>query len=96
MKVVDWKKDELIERDVSDVQNYALDWSSWLGDLTLSSVAVSANSDLVATVVSTGDTDAVIRVSGGAAGTTGGVTVTATASDGQVQQRTVLFRTKEL
>lgn len=93
-----WAANLTLPKDPDADKLYVFDWSDWLATSdTIASASVSADSGITASVVTTSTTTVTVRVNGGTAGTTYGVSckVTGSGNPAEVDERTVYFRVAE-
>lgn len=85
-------------KDPSDVLDYDIDYSDWITDgdtITTAATSVSPASELVVDSVQVSSPEVKVWVSGGEAGTTYTITVTASTTAGRVKEETFKIRVKE-
>lgn len=79
-------------KEPTEVLDYSIDWSDWLGDLTIATSTWSVPSGITNDADGDTDTTTSIRLSGGTWGETYDITNTIVANDGQTETRSLLIR----
>jgi len=95
LKPIIWRAGLTLPTDPDAVEIYQWAWADWLDGETLADVQVIAGAGITAQVAYTGADYVDVRVSAAAVGAVHAVTVRATSSTGRVQDRTVLFDSRE-
>ena len=91
-----WKPGITIPHDPNASDIYRWNWLDWLDGETISAQSIIAEAGITATLVTLGTTYVDIRILGGAAGVTYGVTNRVTSSaNARIQDRTVKFAVRE-
>ena len=86
----------VVPHDPNASEIYRWDWLDWLEGETISAQSIIAEAGITATLVTLGTTYVDIRILGGTAGVTYGVTNRVTSSaNARIQDRTVRFAVRE-
>ena len=97
MKTITWTAGITVPHDPNASDVYRWNWLDWLDGETISGTPVIvADSGITAALITTGSTYVDVRISGGTAGQTHGVTVRVTSTpNARIQDRTVKFAVRE-
>lgn len=91
-----WKPGITVPHDPNASDIYRWNWLDWLDGETISAQSIVAEAGITATLVTLGTTYVDIRILGGTAGVTYGVTNRVTSStNARIQDRTVNFAVRE-
>lgn len=82
----------MFTKEPDEALDYQIDWSDWLGDLTITSSAWTAPTGIVKVAEGFDDTTTQVRFSSGTWGETYEIVNTIVASDGETETRTILIR----
>ena len=82
-------------KDPDSVLNYSLDWSEWLDGAAIDDHEVTASDGITIDSSSVEGAAVLWWLSGGEAGRTYRITVEVSASDGRVDQRSVIVRVRD-
>jgi hypothetical protein len=77
----------VVPKDPSDIADYVIDWSRFLGVATIASAIVTVETGITKVQQSNTTTSVTVRLSGGTAGAQYTITCQATLSTGEVFQR---------
>lgn len=96
MKTITWNPWITLPHDPNASDIYRWNWLDWLNGETISAQSIVVDAGITAALVTLGATYVDIRISGGTAGQTYGVTSRVTSSpNGRIQDRTVKFAVRE-
>ena len=96
LTTITWKPGVTLPHDPNASDIYRWNWLDWLDGETISTQSIVADAGITAALVTLGATYVDIRISGGTAGQTYGVTSRVTSTpNGRIQDRTVKFAVRE-
>ena len=96
LTTITWRPGITLPHDPNASDIYRWNWLDWLDGETISTQSIVAEAGITAALVTLGATYVDIRISGGTAGQTYGVTSRVTSSlNGRIQDRTVNFAVRE-
>ena len=96
LKTITWTQGLTLNHDPNASDIYRWNWLDWLDGETISAQSIVAEAGITAALVTLGSTYVDIRISGGTAGQSYGVTSRVTSTpNGRIQDRTVNFAVRE-